>query len=97
MVDVREDVLRSPYGTTPAAEDYEGSHENSVDKSSYSSVTSERDIKVTGHFVPKSFRTILVISYPLLFSVWSFHTQFGHISYPFRTQFGHFVPTYTIF
>ena len=65
---------------------------------------------VTGHFVPRSFRTqafrtILVISYPLLFSIWSFRTQFGHfvpISYPvwsFHTyfyyflenRFGHFV------
>ena len=50
----------------------------------------------TGHFVPKSFRTILVISYPLLFSIWSFRTQFGHfvpISYPvwsFRTYFYYF-------
>ena len=66
---------------------------------------------VTGHFVPKSFRTILVISYPLLFSIWSFRTQFGHfvpISYPawsFRTcfyyflknRFGHFVPIFLLF
>ena len=37
------------------------------------------------HFVPKTFRTILVISYPLLFSIWSF-----------RAQFGHFVPTLVI-
>ena len=62
---------------------------------------------VTGHFVPKSFRT-QVISYPSYFvPVWSFRThfyfQFGHfvpslvISYPFRTQFGHFVPTSIIF
>ena len=41
-----------------------------------------------GHFVPRSFRNMLVISYPLLFSIWSFCTQFGHfvpslvISYP---------------
>ena len=70
---------------------------------------------VTGHFVPrsfrKSFRTILVISYRLLFSIWSFRTQFGHfvpISYPvwsFRTYFyhflencfGHFVPIFYCF
>ena len=45
---------------------------------------------VTGHIVPRSFRT-QVISYPLLLSIWSFYTQFGHfilISYPvwsFRT------------
>ena len=33
---------------------------------------------VIGHFVPRSFRTqvIWVISYPLLFSIWSFRTHF---------------------
>ena len=40
---------------------------------------------VSSQVVPKSFRTILVISYPLLFSVLSF-----------RPEFGHFVPSLVI-
>ena len=35
-------------------------------------------IPYPGPFVPRSFNTILFISYPLLFSFWSFRTQFGH-------------------
>ena len=64
---------------------------------------SKLDFSITGHFVPRSFRTqvvfrtILVISYPLLFSIWSFRTQFGNfgpISYPvwsFHTYFYYFL------
>ena len=64
-------------------------------------------ISYPGYFVPKSFRTILVISYPLLFSIWSFRTQFGHfvpslvISYLLllfsRKTFGHFVHVFYCF
>ena len=50
-------------------------------------------VSVTGHFVPRSFRTILVISYP----------RFGHfvpsnihfVPRSFHTLFGHFVPSST--
>ena len=69
---------------------------------SLAALDSQDKHKVTGHFVPRSFRTQvlsyhfghfvptfifnLVISYPSLV-----------ISYPFRTQFGHFVPiSYTV-
>ena len=47
-------------------------------------------ISYPGHFVAKSFRTILAISYPFLFS-------FRFILYPlwsFRTHFGHFFPSF---
>ena len=68
-------------------------------------------ISCQSHFVPFwSFRTILVISYPLLFSIWSFRIQFGHfvpISYPvwsfrtyyyfFKNRFGHSVPIFYCF
>ena len=47
-------------------------------------------ISYQGHFVPRTFQTILVISHPLFIFIWA-------ISYPvlsFRTQFGHFVPIF---
>ena len=48
---------------------------------------------VTGHFVPSSFRTILVISYPLFGNFVPSNNHF--VPRSFRTHCGHFVPSST--
>ena len=48
---------------------------------------------VTGHFVPRSVRTILVISYTLFGHFEPSNSHFVPSS--FRTHFGHFVPSST--
>ena len=48
---------------------------------------------MSGHFVPTSFRTILVISFPLFGHFVPSNNHFVPSS--FRTHFGHFVPSLT--
>ena len=48
---------------------------------------------VTGRFVPRSFHTSLVISYPLFDNF--VHSNNHFLPRSFRTHFGHFIPSST--